>query len=153
MAPTKFLQVMWTELTLAVSMGELETPRRLATYILSHPRPSHSPPLLPVFLYVVLPTIVTSLDHAQPAEQTMAVELLGATISSALTAALHVERSLLPLCNEPKFVLGQSVSAMARRLGGDLRKSTDSQTSTVITQRLASSHSFVTNFPTFMAEG
>ncbi|THH30073.1 hypothetical protein EUX98_g4104 [Antrodiella citrinella] len=152
MAPTKFLQVVWNELSVAITMGELETPRRLATYILSHPRPSNSPPLLPIFFHVVLSGIVTSLDHAQPAEQTMAVELLVAIISSALTAALHIEWALLSVCDESQFVLGQSVSAMARRLGGDLRKNTGSQTSEVIAQRLSSSHSFVTNFPTFMAE-
>lgn len=149
MPPTKFLQVMWAELSLAGSMGELETARRVATFILSHPRPSSSPPLLPVFLHGILPSILTTLDHAPPTDQTMAVDLLVAIISSALTAALHIEWALLSVCNEPRFVLGQSASAVARRLGGDLRKSTSSQTCTVVAQRLASSQSFVTNFPTF----
>ncbi|KAH8102457.1 hypothetical protein BXZ70DRAFT_986358 [Cristinia sonorae] len=154
MAPTKFLQVVWAELAMAISMGDqLETPRRLATYILSHPPPLNSPPLLPIFLHVVLPSIITSLDQASPAEQSMAVELLVAVISSTLTSALHVEWALLSVCNDPKYVLGQPVSGMARRLGGDLRKNTLSQTSTVVAQRLASSQSFVTNFPTYMAEG
>ncbi|TCD61756.1 mediator complex subunit [Steccherinum ochraceum] len=152
MAPTKFLQAAWAELVMAIAMGDVEIPRRLATFILCHPRPSsNAPPLLPVFMHVVLPSIVASLDHAPPTEQTMAVELLVAIISSALTAALNMEWALLSVCKEPRFVLGQSVPAMARRLGSDLRKSATSQTSTVIVQRLASSQSFITNFPTFMA--
>lgn len=87
-----------------------------------------------------------------PPEQTVVTELIVATISSALTAALHTEWALLSVCNEQRYVLGHSTAGMARRLGGDLRKGGPGSISRVIFQRLSSSQSFVTNFPTFAAE-
>lgn len=133
-------------------MGELEAPRYLATYILSTPRAPHSPPLLPVFLHVILPTIITSVDQRSPAEQTILVELIIGIISSALTAALFVEWALLSVCKEQRLVLGQPALTMARRLSGELRKRPHSPTSTVVAQRLGASSSFMANFPTFMTE-
>ncbi|EKM61173.1 uncharacterized protein PHACADRAFT_134473 [Phanerochaete carnosa HHB-10118-sp] len=149
--PIKFLTVFWMELTLASAMGELEAPRRLATFVLGTPRAPQSPPLLPVFLHVVLPTIIASADNLAPAEQTIMVELIVGIISSALTAALFVEWALLSVCKEQRLVLGQPALTMARRLSGELRKA-HSPTSTVIMQRLGASSSFMANFPTFMTE-
>lgn len=149
--PTKFLSSMWSELVTASTMGDIETPRRIATFILSTPRSPRSPPLLPVFLHVILPSVMTSLDNTAPPEQTMVTELIVATISSALTLALHIEWALLSVCNEQRYVLGHSTAGMARRLGGDLRRG-NSSTTKIIFQRLSSSQSFMTNFPTFIAE-
>jgi mediator of RNA polymerase II transcription subunit 5 len=82
----------------------------------------------------------------------MAVELLVAVISSALTAALYIELALLSTCKERRVVLGQPALAMARRLGEDLRRKANSPTSNVIVQRLAASSAFMANFPMFTAD-
>ncbi|KAI0094740.1 mediator complex subunit Med5-domain-containing protein [Irpex rosettiformis] len=150
--PTKFLFSLWTELSLASTLYGLETPRRIATYILTTPQASRSPPFLPIFLHLVLPTLIVTADQLVPPEQTVAVELLVSVVSSALTSALHVEWALLSACKEQRVVLGQPALAMARRLGEDLRRKTNSPTSNVIAQRLASSSSFTSNFPMFTAD-
>ncbi|KAI0788572.1 mediator complex subunit Med5-domain-containing protein [Abortiporus biennis] len=157
MPPTSLLSCLWSELLQVSSttmIGEIQVPKRLGTFIISYPRSPRSPPLLPIFIHVVLPNIIATVDGLIPAIQSMAVELLVSLISSSLMAALHLEYALLSVCNDQRFVLGgQSVSALARRLGKDLRRrSSNSHTSMTVVERLASSHSFVTNFPTFMAE-
>jgi len=103
-------------------------------------------------MHIVIPGIITSLDQIPPTERTIAVKLLVAVVYSSLIAALHTEWALLSVCKEQKFVLGQSVAAMARRLGGDLRRRGTSQTATAVLQELTTSQAFVNNFPTFMAE-
>lgn len=93
------------------------------------------------------------MDHVSPPEQAIAAELLVAIISSALTAALHTEWAFMTLCNEQRILLGQTTTALARRLGGDLRrKANGSPMSDAITKRLTSSHPFVSNFPSFLAD-
>lgn len=151
-SPTRFLTYLWAELSLVSTMGDLEVPRKLATFVLSTPRSPRSPPLLPVFMHIVLPSIITDADRLATAGQTLAVELLVGVISGALTAALFVEWALLSVCKEQRLVLGQPALTMARRLSGDLRRRIQSPTSTMVAQRLASSQSFMANFPTFMTE-
>ncbi|KAH9837111.1 mediator complex subunit Med5-domain-containing protein [Rhodofomes roseus] len=151
--PARFLYVLWRELTVAATMGEMEAARRLASFILTTPRHSHSPPLLPIFLHAYLPGIVTGADSLPPSEQAITVELVVSVAASALTAALYLERALLTVCNEKTSVLGQSAAAMARNLGSELRSmARGHNSSSAIVQRLASSPAFVANFPTFMAE-
>jgi len=53
---------------------------------------------------------------------------------------------------DDRLVLGQLSSAMARRLAQDLRRNRGRDVNSTILQRLASSQSFVTNFPTFISE-
>lgn len=144
--------MLWRELTSAASLGEIEALRRIATFVLATPRHSHSPPLLPTFLHVLLPGLVTAADGLSPADQTITVELLVAIVSSTLTAALHLEYALLSVCGEQHLVLGQSAAAMARRLGSDLRRKGSGAMAAVIVRRLSSIQSFVANFPTFMAD-
>jgi mediator of RNA polymerase II transcription subunit 5 len=151
--PIIFLTTFWTELGNAVTTsGDLDACRRLATFVLSTPRLAHCPPLLPIFLHVVLPSAITLADHVASTTYTLQVELIVEVISSALTAALFVEWALLSVCKEQSLVLGQPALSMARRLGGELRRRVDSQTSILVVQRLSSSQAFMTNFPTFMAE-
>ena len=119
--PTQFLTTLFYELCLAATM-EMEAPRRMATFVLTTPRPPRSPPLLPIFLHLVLPSLVASADGLTAAEQTLRVEFLVLVISSALTAALHLEWAMLRTCGEERYVLGQSVTSMARRLAGDLKQ-------------------------------
>lgn len=148
--PTQFLPILYSELA---SVRQVETPRRIATHVLATPRPASSPPLLPIFLHVTLPILITSMDQVSPPEQAIAAELLVAIISSALTAALHTEWAFMSVCNEQRIVLGQTTTALARRLGGDLRrKAQSSPMSEAIAKRLASSHPFVGNFPSFLAD-
>jgi mediator of RNA polymerase II transcription subunit 5 len=150
--PSKFLQYLWMELCGAANIGETETCTRLATFVLTTPRSPSTPPLLPLFLHNVLPWIIANIDHQQPHEQTMNAELLVAIMSSALTAALHLEWALRSVCDEERYVLGQSSTAMARRLAVNLRGRKNSPTGRTIAQRLASSQSFVANFPGCMGE-
>ncbi|KAI0660442.1 mediator complex subunit Med5-domain-containing protein [Cubamyces menziesii] len=149
--PTQFLTTLFYELCLAATM-EMEAPRRMATFVLTTPRPPRSPPLLPIFLHLVLPSLVASADGLTAAEQTLRVEFLVLVISSALTAALHLEWAMLRTCGEERYVLGQSVTSMARRLAGDLKRRGDGPTASMILQRLTAMQPFVANFPTFAAE-
>ncbi|KAG6812477.1 hypothetical protein H0H92_002584 [Tricholoma furcatifolium] len=143
-SPTAFLHLLWSELAVCASVGEMEISRRIATFILTMPRSSSTPPLLPVFLHVVTPSLIFAMDQQQTSEQTMKVELLVTVISSALTAALHLELGIRPVPGEPQFLLGQSSSGMARKLADDLRKGRD-RTSRMVRQKLAASLSFAAN--------
>ncbi|KAJ3553640.1 hypothetical protein NM688_g3501 [Phlebia brevispora] len=149
---TIVLSILWAELAVASSMGQGSTCRRIATYVLSMPRSSRSPPLLPIFLHITLPSHIAAADHLMTTEQGMAVELMVGVISSALTAALYVEWALLSVCKEKRLVLGQTALAMARRLSGDLRRKAQSPVSASIVQRLTSNSQFMANFPTFAGD-
>ncbi|KAH9950473.1 hypothetical protein B0H21DRAFT_723485 [Amylocystis lapponica] len=111
-SPTKFLGILWSELMVAASMGDIEAPRRIATFVLTMPRCAR-------------------------------VEMLVATISSALAFALHLEWALITACNDQRPVLGPPATTMAKGHG---------PTSDIIVQRLASSAPFMANFPTFVAD-
>jgi len=148
--PSKFLQLMWSELSVAASLGQTESCRRIATFILTMPQESNMPPLLPIFLHTVLPALITGIDRQQPPEQTMNVELLVSIISSVLTASLHLEWGLRSVRGEQCDVLGRSSVSMVRRFAADMRIRKNSLTSQAITQRLSSSPSFIANFPVFM---
>ncbi|KAI0639768.1 mediator complex subunit Med5-domain-containing protein [Trametes polyzona] len=149
--PTHFLTMLFAELSLAY-MGDTEFPRRIATFVLTMPRTPRSPPLLPIFLHLVLPSLVAAADSMSPTEQAMQVDFLVAVISSSLTSALHLEWALLTTCGEERPVLGQSVTSMARRLAGDVRRRGSGPSAAMVLQRLAAMQPFVANFPTFAAE-
>lgn len=149
--PTKFLNTLFSDLIMAATM-DMEPPRRIATFVLTMPRTPRSPPLLPLFLHLILPSLVAAADSLPPTEQAMRVEFLVAVISSSLTSALHLEWAMLTTCGEERYVLGQSVTSMARRLAGDLRRRADGPSAGLVMQRLTAMQSFVTNFPIFAAE-
>ncbi|KAG2366610.1 mediator complex subunit Med5-domain-containing protein [Suillus spraguei] len=151
-SPSRFLDLLWSELSVASSLGEMETCRRLATFVLAMPRQlSSAPPLLPIFMYNVLPNLIVAIDQQPATEKGMNTQLLVTIISSALTAALHIEWAVQTVCEEQRFVLGQPSAAVARRLAADLRaQKLSSSTSATILQRLGSSPAFVTNFPVFV---
>lgn len=151
-SPSKFLGLLWSELSDASSLGEMETCKRLATFVLAVPRQlSSAPPLLPIFMYSVLPCLIAAIDQQQATEQGLNTQLLVTIISSALTAALHIEWAVQTVCEEQRFVLGQPSASVARRLAADLRaQKKSSPTSATILQRLGSSTAFVTNFPAFV---
>jgi mediator of RNA polymerase II transcription subunit 5 len=150
-SPSKFIQLLWSELSIAASMGQMEDCRRIATFVMVvMPRSPSIPRLLPIFLHVTLPSLIAAIDRQPPAEQAMSTELMVAMVSSVLTAALHFELAVRTVCDD-KHNLGQSSMTMARRLAGDLRTRKHSPTSRVIAQRLTSSQAFVANFPVFMA--
>ncbi|KAF7799049.1 hypothetical protein EIP86_010279 [Pleurotus ostreatoroseus] len=150
--PARFLAMLWAELMVVSAMGQLTICRRIATYVLSTPRSARSPPLLPIFLHLSLPSIIESADRLMAAEQAIAVELLVAVISSALTAALYVEWALQSVCKEKRLVLGQTALAMARRLSGDLRRKGHGPVGADVVQRLVSNAQFMANFPTFTGD-
>jgi mediator of RNA polymerase II transcription subunit 5 len=149
--PLQFLQLLWSELSLAASLGELETCRRLGTFVLTAPSTPPSPPLLPIFLHVLVPSLITSLDaaaHPPGPEQTLHVELLVALISSSLTRALHLDYALRAQADHPAQAL-----SMARKLAGDLRARRASRqgvtAAAAIWGRLCASQAFVGSFPMF----
>ena len=150
--PMKFLQLFWTELVASANLGELEACRRIATFVLTMPQDSAVCPLLPVFMHIVLPSLVASASQQQPPEQAVTVELLVVTISSVLNAALHLEWAMRSVSGDDRLVLGQLSTTMARRLAQDLRRNRGRDVNTTILRRLASSQSFVANFPTFISE-
>ena len=150
--PIKFLQLFWSELLAAASLGELEACRRIATFVLTTPQDSNMPPVLPIFLHIILPSLIADTDKQPPPEQTMSIELMVAIISSVLNAAIHLEWAMKSALGEDRLMLGQSSTAASRRLALDLRRNRKSNVSNTIVQRLSSSPSFVANFPVFKSE-
>lgn len=146
---------MWTELVTAANQRELEACRRIATFVLATPQGPTIPPLLPIFLHIVLPSLIASADMQQPSEQDMTVDLMVATIASTLNAALQLDLSQIAVVGsaEDQLVLGESSAAMARRLAIDLRRSRSSHVSNVILQRLSSSPAFIGSFSVFKSDG
>jgi mediator of RNA polymerase II transcription subunit 5 len=148
---SKFIQLLWSELSAAASLGQLEDCRRIATFIfVVFPRSPSTPRLLPLFIHMELPSLIAMIDRQQPQEHGINVELMVTIISAVLTAALHVEWAVHTVCDS-RHALGPSTMSMARRLAADLRGRKHSRTSTLIAQRLTSSPSFVANFPMFMS--
>jgi mediator of RNA polymerase II transcription subunit 5 len=127
--------------------------KRLAVFVLATPRAPRTPPLLPIFLHNVLPSLIDTFDNLKLG-QTMAgdLELLIAIISSSLMAALQLERALYATSGEQAYPLGSSSSSMASRLALDLRHRKSSSKGKLIAQRLTSSQTFVTSFPVFKTE-
>ncbi|KAK2461858.1 hypothetical protein APHAL10511_006321 [Amanita phalloides] len=150
-SPSNFLEVVWSELAEAANVGDTERCRRLATFTLTMPRSTATPPLLPIFIHLVVPVLITRIDQQQASEQAIATELLVSLISSALTAALHLEWAVQTVISEHRSFLGQTTTSMARRLADDLRARKSSGVSTIILQRLTASQTFVANFPVFIA--
>jgi mediator of RNA polymerase II transcription subunit 5 len=168
--PMKFLQILWTEIQVAANMGEAEICRRIATFVLTTPivdgkSTARHYPLLPIFLHVVLPGIIAETDRLPlQEEQTITVDLIVAVISSALSAAMHLEWALRSVSipdqqqqqqqsgTSKSPVLGQTSKGMARRLALDLRRNRTSGVSKMMLQRLMASHPFVANFPVFKSE-
>lgn len=149
---TKFLQIMWMELFESAKLGEMESCKRIATFVLTMPRCSNVPPLLPIFMHLVLPSLIAAADRQQAQEQNISVELFVAVISSVLSAALHLECAMATVYGNDRVLLGQASSAVARRLAADLGSKRRSPTSQDIVQRLVASQSFTANFPMFIAE-
>ena len=102
--PTKFLGALWAHLRHAATMADMEAPRRLATFVLTVPRAPRSPPLLPIFLHLVLPSLVASADRMSAAEHAKNVELMVAVIYSALKDDMHLEWALLKNWGEERLV-------------------------------------------------
>lgn len=150
--PIKFLHVLWNELLAAANMGQRESSRRIATFVLAIPHAPRSPPLLPIFLHVVAPALVAALENLSPQDQAVAMELLIAVVSSALTAALHLEWALHAACGERTMIMGQPAAIMARNFAADLRREGYGPMSKMVLQRLASSTQFAKNFPMFMTD-
>ncbi len=152
-SPSRFLELLWTELAATAAL-EMEICRRLATFILTMPRTTTAdcPPLLPIFLHRVVPGLVLMIE-GQQAEQATNIELLVTLLSSAMTAALHLELALRSLAPEiaQQSILGPSTTSMARRLAADLKQS-QLRVGKMVAQRLNSSQSFATNFPVFIGE-
>ncbi|XP_006454397.1 hypothetical protein AGABI2DRAFT_214397 [Agaricus bisporus var. bisporus H97] len=150
--PTKFLHSFWCEILIPGSMRETETVKRLATFVLAMPRSSEAPPLLPIFLHIVLPSLISNIDLQQPSEQSIAADVLATVISSALIAAAHLDWAVRTISGEHKPVLGQHSPALVRQLAAELRNARNRQAGSLVAQKLAASQSFASNFPFFVTE-
>jgi mediator of RNA polymerase II transcription subunit 5 len=150
-SPSKFIHLLWSELSVAASLGQMEDCRRIATFILVvFPRSPSTPRLLPLFIHMALPSLIATIDRQQPQEHAMDIELMVAVISSVLTAALHLEWAIRTVCDD-KHDLSPSSMSMARNFAAGLRGRKHSRTSALIMNRLAASPSFVANFPMFIS--
>ncbi|KAL9716176.1 hypothetical protein Ac2012v2_000621 [Leucoagaricus gongylophorus] len=151
--PTKFLKTLWSEIVISGSMREIEIVKRMAMFVLATPRSSsQTPPLLPIFLHVVLPSLISNIDSQQPVEQNVTADILATIISSALTAAAHLDWAVRTICSEHRPILGQHSPAMVRQLAAELRTQKDKPAGKLVAQKLAASQGFVTNFPFFVKE-
>lgn len=134
-------------------MREIEIVKRMAMFVLATPRSSsQTPPLLPIFLHVVLPSLISNIDSQQPVEQNVTADILATIISSALTAAAHLDWAVRTICSEHRPILGQHSPAMVRQLAAELRTQKDKPAGKLVAQKLAASQGFVTNFPFFVKE-
>lgn len=126
---------------------------------------------MPVFLHSVLPSVIAKMDKefssngsssgghanlglstpggglngtAAPTnpEHTVQIELLASVLSSSLLAAFHTEWAWRSICNEQKYLLGQSSRLMARGLADKLKVKKSSQTSRLVGQRLTAAPGF-----------
>ncbi|KAF7965853.1 hypothetical protein HWV62_41212 [Athelia sp. TMB] len=147
--PLAFIHLLWFELAEASRIGPMEVCKQLGTFILAMPPSTNSPRLLPLFLHVVLPSIIGGIDNQLPSElKALNIDLLIGVVSSTLCATFQLEVALHTLRGD-KHVLLPSSMYMARRLASDLRRK-ESQTSSLLTKGLAGNPSFVANFPVFM---
>jgi mediator of RNA polymerase II transcription subunit 5 len=149
--PTGFLRLLWSELWIPASRGEMETCRRIMSFVLTAPRSANAPPLLPVFMHVLVPSLITTIDQQHHQEQTMKIEFLMAVITSALTACLHLEWALQSIFGESP-VMDQRSAIILRRFAKQLRSKKHSPTSEALCQRLRALPSFMVNFPTVATE-
>jgi mediator of RNA polymerase II transcription subunit 5 len=146
-SPVDFVYTLWSELSITASLGELGLCQQLGAFALSMPTMDHSPPLLPLFLHLLVPSVVTSNAQHTPPDQSV-VELLVALISSSLTFSLHLEYALRGGAQS-----NSSTLSMARRLADDLKSLRHHHLMTsAISRRLAGNQTFITNFPMFGVE-
>jgi hypothetical protein len=150
----EFLQTFWLALNMPIKTdATADAAKRLAVFVLATPRASPTPPLLPIFLHNLLPSLIDKFDNPNLGQaMTGDLELLIAVISSSLMAALQLERALYTASGEQASALGSSSSAMASRLALGLRHRKSSSKGKLIAQRLTSSQTFVANFPVFKTE-
>jgi len=150
----EFLQTFWLALNMPIKTDTTaDAAKRLAVFVLGTPRASPTPPLLPIFLHNLLPSLIDKFDNPNLGQATTGdLELLIAIVSSSLMAALQLERALYTANSEQVFVLGSSSSVMASRLALGLRHRKSSSKGKLIAQRLTSSQTFVANFPVFKTE-
>ncbi|KAI0274635.1 hypothetical protein BC834DRAFT_2384 [Gloeopeniophorella convolvens] len=154
-SPTDFLRTFWVELNMSLKTGlASDAAKRFAIFVLATPRSNpRSPPLLPIFLHNIVPSLIDRFDHPKPG-QPMAgdLELLVAVVASCMMSALQLERALQAASCEEAYPLGSSSSSMASGLASDLRHRQRSATAKFVAQRLTSSQTFVANFPVFKTE-
>jgi mediator of RNA polymerase II transcription subunit 5 len=151
----EFLQTFWLALDMPIKTdATADAAKRLAVFILATPRAPPTPPLLPIFLHNLLPSLIDKFDNPNLGQaMTGDLDLLIAIISSSLMAALQLERALYAASGgEQVFAFGSSSSAMASRLALGLRHRKSSSKGKLIAQRLTSSQTFVANFPVFKTE-
>lgn len=150
----EFLQTFWLAINIPIKTDAIaDATKRLAVFILATPRALPTPPLLPIFLHNLLPSLIDKFDNPNLGQaMTGDLELLIAVISSSLMAALQLERALYTASGEQVFMFGSSSSAMASRLALGLRHRKSSSKGKLIAQRLTSSQTFVANFPVFKTE-
>ncbi|KAI5898121.1 uncharacterized protein SCHCODRAFT_02663056 [Schizophyllum commune H4-8] len=155
-SPLAFLEVLWDALNhLEAHISSVsEGSRRIAVFVLASPPCPGTPPLLPIFLHSFVPPLLSRIDHVQvPAEHIILVELLSVILSSALTAAMHVEWAFQTVSKGAHpIVLGQSSSAMARSLAAELRRHKNSASRAAVLKRLCASQAFRTNFPMMVGD-
>jgi mediator of RNA polymerase II transcription subunit 5 len=153
---TEFLHIFWLELNMFIKRGMIpDAAKRFAIFVLATPRAPPIPPLLPIFLHNILPSLIDKFDNPNLGQAIVGdLELLISIISSSLMAALQLERALYTNSGEhcQVYPLGSSSSSMARRVALDLRHRKSSSKGKLIAQRLTSSPTFVTSFPMFKTE-
>ncbi|KAG7099289.1 hypothetical protein E1B28_001148 [Marasmius oreades] len=149
-APTRFLELLWSQLMNGAGVGgSMEGGKRLVVLILTLPLPG-SPPLFPLFINTVLPSLISHIDQLPVSEQAAQTEMLQSIITSLFTAAISTEVAMRTVLGQHGPVLGQHSSVMARRLVAELRTRKLSYTSSSLSQRLSTSTPCVANFPIFM---
>lgn len=156
-SPLAFLEILWAEFQASSAdvAHDLDVFRRIAAHVLlstaTHSHPG-CPPLLPIFLHTFLPRKIAWVETMFGEQQTRSVELLAAIVSSSMTAAFHLERSLNSSNTTSPAVktaaLRLKTTNLAARLSQTLQLDTG-HVAAMIRQRLAAVQSFAAMYPEF----
>ena len=160
-SPIRFLSQMWNDLLLtsASQLGDGDVARIFATYVLTdfaRTGPTQVP-LLPVFLYVTLPEILSGFDDARRrgvsdvGSIVTSTEILAGVLGSALRAALQMDRTIGPLSGIANV---DTPTAMAEKLHRGLKSVVGPEDSgssaAILLKRLQTTQNFVSHFPVFL---
>ncbi|EJT97818.1 hypothetical protein DACRYDRAFT_111335 [Dacryopinax primogenitus] len=96
--PPEFVHILWDACVSGASMGAMDGCRIVSSFLLSGLRSPASPPLLPYFLLVFVPTLLVDLDRQTPPQSTT-LDTLVTIITSACHLSFQLERSFLKLAD------------------------------------------------------
>ncbi|KZO96237.1 hypothetical protein CALVIDRAFT_555303 [Calocera viscosa TUFC12733] len=97
--PREFVDILWDACLSGASMGAMDGCRIVTAFLLSGLRSPTSPPLLPYFLLVFVPSLLSDLDRQSPQQSNATMDTLVTIIVSACHLSFQLERSFLKIAD------------------------------------------------------